>query len=71
MTLSTLWFIVIGLLFSIFLFLEGFDFGVGMSTRFLARNDAERTAIMSSIGPHWDGKSEVQGFSGASPEIQG
>ncbi|WP_119316947.1 cytochrome d ubiquinol oxidase subunit II [Companilactobacillus formosensis] len=55
MTLSTLWFILIGLLFAIFLFLEGFDFGVGMATRFLAKDDAERTAIMSTIGPHWDG----------------
>jgi Cytochrome oxidase subunit II. len=37
MTLSTLWFILIGLLFAIFLFLEGFDFGVGMATRFLLK----------------------------------
>lgn len=55
MTLSTLWFIIIGLLFSIFLFLEGFDFGVGMSTRFLAKDEQERAALMSTIGPHWDG----------------
>ncbi len=50
MTLSTLWFIIIGLLFSIFLFLEGFDFGVGMSTRFLAKDEQERAALMSTIG---------------------
>ena len=55
MTLSTLWFIIIGLLFAIFLFLEGFDFGVGMSTRLIAHNTQERRALMSTIGPHWDG----------------
>jgi len=55
MTLANLWFILIGLLFAIFLFLEGFDFGVGMSTRFLAKDFDERLALMTSIGPHWDG----------------
>lgn len=34
-----LWFIVIAILFAGFLFFEGFDFGVGMATRFLANND--------------------------------
>ncbi|WP_099974059.1 cytochrome d ubiquinol oxidase subunit II [Lactobacillus terrae] len=55
MTLSTFWFIVIGLLFAIFLFLEGFDFGVGMATRLIGKDMDERVAIMSTIGPHWDG----------------
>ncbi|WP_125713265.1 cytochrome d ubiquinol oxidase subunit II [Companilactobacillus kedongensis] len=55
MTLSILWFLIIGLLFAIFLFLEGFDFGVGMATRLIAHNLDEREALMSSIGPHWDG----------------
>lgn len=49
------WFLVIGLLFSIFFFLEGFDFGVGMSVKGLARNEEERDMLISSIGPHWDG----------------
>lgn len=49
------WFIIIGLLFSIFFFLEGFDFGVGMSIKGLAKNEDERDMLISSIGPHWDG----------------
>ncbi|WP_416353827.1 cytochrome d ubiquinol oxidase subunit II [Agrilactobacillus fermenti] len=53
--LQLLWFILICVLFIGFFFLEGFDFGVGMSTRLLARNDAEREALMATIGPHWDG----------------
>ncbi|GJM75029.1 hypothetical protein HMSSN036_72450 [Paenibacillus macerans] len=34
--------------------MEGFDFGIGMSTRFLAKNDMERRVLINSIGPFWD-----------------
>ena len=54
MELSELWFIIIGVVFIGFFFLEGFDFGVGMSTRFLARNEKERTVLVNTIGPFWD-----------------
>ena len=54
MQLSEIWFILIGVLFIGFMFLEGFDFGVGMSTRFLARNDIEKRVLINSIGPFWD-----------------
>jgi cytochrome bd ubiquinol oxidase subunit II len=54
MELSELWFILIAVLFIGFFFLEGFDFGVGMSTRFLARNQAERSVMVNAIGPFWD-----------------
>ena len=39
---------------SAFSFLEGFDFGVGMSTRFLAKNEIEKRILINSIGPFWD-----------------
>jgi cytochrome d ubiquinol oxidase subunit II len=52
--LSELWFVLVGVLFVGFVFLEGFDFGVGMSTKFLARNDLERRMLINSIGPFWD-----------------
>ena len=54
MTLSELWFVLIAVVFIGFFFLEGFDFGVGMSTRFLARNQAERSILVNTIGPFWD-----------------
>ncbi len=54
MELSELWFILIAVLFIGFFFLEGFDFGVGMATRFLARNQNERTVMANTIGPFWD-----------------
>jgi len=50
-----LWFVLIAVLFIGFFFLEGFDFGIGMSLRGIARNEHEEDALISSIGPHWDG----------------
>ncbi|MDO4242655.1 MAG: cytochrome d ubiquinol oxidase subunit II [Actinomyces sp.] len=55
MTLSILWFILIAVLWTGYLALEGFDFGVGMLLRVLGRDERERRAMMRSIGPHWDG----------------
>jgi cytochrome bd ubiquinol oxidase subunit II len=55
MDLNTLWYILIGVLFAGFFFLEGFDFGVGMLLPFLGKNDSERRVIISTIGPFWDG----------------
>ena len=54
MELSELWFIIIAVVFIGFFFLEGFDFGVGMATRFLARDQLERTVMVNTIGPVWD-----------------
>ena len=53
--LQILWFILIGVLFSGFFFLDGFDFGVGMAVKTLAHNESERDQIVSTIGPVWDG----------------
>jgi cytochrome bd ubiquinol oxidase subunit II len=55
MDLNTLWFILIGVLFTGFFFLEGFDFGVGMLMPFLGKDDRERRLMINAIGPHWDG----------------
>lgn len=53
--LQFFWFFLIGLLFSGFFFLEGFDFGVGMAVQTLAHNEEEKDQIVSTIGPVWDG----------------
>jgi len=55
MDLNTLWFILIAVLFIGFFFLEGFDYGVGILSLFLGKNDRERRVIINTIGPHWDG----------------
>ncbi|CAH8720286.1 cytochrome d ubiquinol oxidase subunit II [Paenibacillus thiaminolyticus] len=54
LSLNELWFVLVAVLFVGFFFLEGFDFGVGMSTQFLARTDGERRVLINSIGPFWD-----------------
>ena len=53
--LQILWFILIGVLWVGFYFLEGFDFGVGMLLPFLGKKDEERRSIINSIGSVWDG----------------
>jgi cytochrome d ubiquinol oxidase subunit II len=55
MTLNTLWFIFIAVLYTGFFVLEGFDFGVGILLPFLGKNDTQRRTIINTIGPHWDG----------------
>lgn len=54
MELSELWFILVGVLFVGFVFLEGFDFGIGMGTKFLAKNETEKRILINTIGPFWD-----------------
>jgi cytochrome bd ubiquinol oxidase subunit II len=55
MDLNTVWFILIGVLYTGFFVLEGFDFGVGVLLPFLGKNDTERRVMINTIGPHWDG----------------
>lgn len=54
MNLPEIFFFVIAFTWSVFVFLEGFDFGVGMLTRLLGRDDAERRLMLRAIGPNWD-----------------
>jgi cytochrome bd ubiquinol oxidase subunit II len=53
--LETLWFGLIATLFIGYFVLEGFDFGVGILSRFLARTDTDRRVVINTIGPVWDG----------------
>jgi len=55
MELTTFWFLLIGVLWTGYLFLEGFDFGVGMLVGLLAKDDGERRVLINTIGPVWDG----------------
>jgi cytochrome d ubiquinol oxidase subunit II len=53
--LETLWFVLIAVLWAGYLFLEGFDFGVGMLLPVLARDEEQRRQVIGTIGPVWDG----------------
>jgi cytochrome d ubiquinol oxidase subunit II len=55
MELTTVWFILIAVLWIGYFVLEGFDFGVGMLLPVLSRNETERRVVINTIGPVWDG----------------
>ncbi|MFF8031344.1 cytochrome d ubiquinol oxidase subunit II [Streptomyces sp. NPDC016626] len=55
MELHVVWFVLIAVLWTGYFFLEGFDFGVGILTRLLARDRAEKRVLINTIGPVWDG----------------
>ena len=52
--LQLLWFVLIGVLFAGFFFLDGFDYGVGMAVETLAHDENERDQLVETIGPVWD-----------------
>jgi cytochrome d ubiquinol oxidase subunit II len=53
--LPTIWFVLIAVLWAGYLFLEGFDLGVGMLMKLLARTDSQRRVLLNTVGPVWDG----------------
>ncbi|MFF2849947.1 cytochrome d ubiquinol oxidase subunit II [Streptomyces sp. NPDC058001] len=55
MQLHDVWFVLIAVLWIGYFFLEGFDFGVGILTKLLARNRTEKRVLINTIGPVWDG----------------
>lgn len=52
--LPTVWFILIGVLFTGYALLDGFDLGVG-ALHLFTRTDEERRIMLNAIGPVWDG----------------
>jgi len=53
--LTTFWFIIIAVLWIGYFVLEGFDFGVGVLLKTVAKTQAERRAVLTTLGPLWDG----------------
>lgn len=53
--LPTLWFVVIALLWCGYLFLEGFDLGVGMLIGLGRSTEKRKRLLLNTIGPVWDG----------------
>jgi len=52
--LNTTWFILIGVLFTGYAMLDGFDLGVG-ALHLFTKTDGERRVMLNAIGPVWDG----------------
>jgi len=61
MELTTVWFILIAVLWTGYFVLEGFDFGVGMlmpvlgHRRYGEEGEARKRVLLTTIGPVWDG----------------
>ncbi|QWF80264.1 cytochrome d ubiquinol oxidase subunit II [Amycolatopsis sp. CA-230715] len=55
MDLPAIWFCIVVFFWLGYLFLEGFDFGVGMLLPVLGRDNTERRVMVNTIGPVWDG----------------
>ena len=55
MTFQTVWFLLIAVLWIGYFVLEGFDFGVGMLLPTVSKNEADRRAVLTTLGPVWDG----------------
>ncbi|MEU5434007.1 cytochrome d ubiquinol oxidase subunit II [Streptomyces sp. NPDC020719] len=55
MELHDVWFVLIAVLWTGYFFLEGFDFGIGILTKLLARDRKEKRVLINTIGPVWDG----------------
>jgi cytochrome d ubiquinol oxidase subunit II len=53
--METIWFCLVAGMIAIYVVLDGFDLGAGIVHLFVARTDAERRAVLGSIGPVWDG----------------
>jgi len=54
MDLNAVWFLLVGVLFTGYAILDGFDLGVG-ALHLLTRTDEERRLSINAIGPVWDG----------------
>jgi len=52
--LNTVWFALVGILFTGYAMLDGFDLGMG-ALHLFTKDDAERRVMLNAIGPVWDG----------------
>jgi cytochrome d ubiquinol oxidase subunit II len=50
-----LWFWIVAAMLAAYVVLDGFDLGVGILSRLLARTESDRQIMLRSIGPVWDG----------------
>jgi cytochrome d ubiquinol oxidase subunit II len=53
--METIWFVLVAVMLAGYAVLDGFDLGAGALHLAAARTDAERRAVLQSIGPVWDG----------------
>lgn len=49
------WYLLVAMMITAYVVLDGFDLGVGVLHLFIARTEEERTLLLRAIGPVWDG----------------
>jgi cytochrome d ubiquinol oxidase subunit II len=54
-TLKIIWWLLIGVLLVGFAIMDGHDMGVGTLLPFVGRSDIERSVVINTVGPHWEG----------------
>jgi cytochrome bd ubiquinol oxidase subunit II len=53
--MATLWFCLAAITIAGYVLLDGFDLGAGIVQLFVARTEREKSQVLNSIGPVWDG----------------
>src|SRR5438128_12438781 len=53
--METIWFVLVALMLTGYVVLDGFDLGAGVIHLLVAKTEGERRMILGAIGPVWDG----------------
>jgi len=53
--METIWFVLVAFMLTAYVLFDGFDLGAGVIYLIIARTNAERRAVLRTIGPVWDG----------------
>src|SRR3954447_25081413 len=53
--METLWFMIMAVMLTVYVILDGFDLGAGAIYLFAAKTHKERQMVLRTIGPVWDG----------------
>lgn len=53
--IEAIWYALLALMLTVYVVLDGFDFGAGIAHLFVAKSDDERRTVLAAIGPIWDG----------------
>ena len=53
--METFWYCALTLMLAVYVVLDGFDFGLGIIYRFVARTEVDRRRALAAIGPVWNG----------------
>src|SRR5271167_1277566 len=53
--MATIWFMIVAVMVTVYVLLDGFDLGAGVIYLLIAKSSAERRTVLRAIGPVWDG----------------